>query len=101
LELISEENQPLLALVKSIDPYFRSGEINSRVENIPQKLKDIEKCYAGGKVDRLDGLTIDFGDWWFNIRPSNTEPLLRLNVEADTQPLLKQKTEELINLIRS
>jgi len=101
LELISEENQHLSALVKSIDPYFRSGEINSRVENIPQKLKDMEKKYSRGKVDHLDGLTVDFGDWWFNIRPSNTEPLLRLNVEADTQPLLKQKTEELINLIRS
>jgi phosphomannomutase len=100
LELISEENQPLSVLVKSIDPYFRSGEINSRVEDIPQKLKDIEKHYTGGKIDHLDGLTVDFGDWWFNLRPSNTEPLLRLNIEANNPRTLEQKKEELLSLIR-
>ncbi|KPL00417.1 MAG: phosphomannomutase [candidate division Zixibacteria bacterium SM23_73_3] len=100
LELVSEENQPLSALVNSIDPYFRSGEINSRVENIPQKLHLIEKYYSGGEIDHLDGLTVDFGDWWFNLRPSNTEPLLRLNIEANTKEILKQKKEELLRLIR-
>jgi len=101
LELISEENQPLSALVKSIDPYFRSGEINSRVENIGEKLNHIEKHFSGSKIDRLDGLTIDFGDWWFNLRPSNTEPLLRLNIEATSKQILKQKKAELLRLIRS
>ncbi len=101
LELISEENQPLSALVKSIDPYFRSGEINSRVENIGEKLKQIEKHYSDGKIDHLDGLTIDFGDWWFNLRPSNTEPLLRLNIEATSKEILEKKKEELLKLIRS
>ncbi len=101
LELISEENQPLSTLVKSIDPYFRSGEINSRVENIPQKLHLIEKHYSGGKFDHLDGLTIDFGDWWFNLRPSNTEPLLRFNIEATSKEILVQKKEELLRLISS
>jgi phosphomannomutase len=99
LELISEENRPLSTLIKSIDPYFRSGEINSRVENIPGKLRDIEEHYAEGKVDHLDGLTIDFGDWWFNIRPSNTEPLLRLNIEANRPDILDQK-KEILQLIR-
>ena len=101
LELISEENQPLSALVKSIDPYFRSGEINSQVENIGEKLKQIEKHYSDSKIDHLDGLTIDFGDWWFNLRPSNTEPLVRLNIETTSKKLLKQKKEELLKLIRS
>ncbi len=101
LELVSEENQPLSALIKSIDPYFRSGEINSRVENIPRMLEEIEKHYSQGKVDHLDGLTIDFGDWWFNIRPSNTEPLLRLNIEAQSRETLERKKEELLSLIRS
>jgi phosphomannomutase len=101
LELISEENQPLSALVKSIDPYFRSGEINSRVDDIPKKLKEIEDHYSFGKTDHLDGITIDFGDWWFNVRPSNTEPLLRLNVEADTKKKLEDKKEELLRLIRA
>ncbi len=101
LELISEENQPLSKLVKSIDPYFRSGELNSRVENIPGKLEEIEKHYSHGKVDHLDGLTIDFGDWWFNVRPSNTEPLLRLNLEAQSRETLNLKRDELLKLIRT
>jgi len=101
LELISEEGQPLSALVRSIDPYFRSGEINSRVENIGEKLKQIEKHYSDSKIDHLDGLTIDFGDWWFNLRPSNTEPLLRLNIEATSKEILEKKKEELLRLIRS
>ena len=100
LELISEENQPLSNLIKSIDPYFRSGEINSRVEDIPGKLKEIEKHYSVGKVDHLDGLTVDFGDWWFNLRPSNTEPLLRLNIEANSPDILDQKKNEVLKLIR-
>jgi phosphomannomutase len=101
MELISEENQPLSALVKSIDPYFRSGEINSRVDDIPKKLKEIEDSYSFGKIDHLDGVTVDLGDWWFNVRPSNTEPLLRLNVEADTKKKLEDKKEELLRLIRA
>ena len=101
LELISEEDQPLSALVKSIDTYFRSGEINSRLENVPQKLSQIENHYSGGQIDHLDGLTVDFGEWWFNLRPSNTEPLLRLNVEATSKEILDQKTAELLDLIRS
>lgn len=101
LELISEENRPLSALVNSIDIYVRSGEINSRLENIPQKMSRIENHYSGGKIDHLDGLTVDFGEWWFNLRPSNTEPLLRLNVEATSREILDQKTAELLKLIHS
>ena len=101
LELISEENKPLSALVKSIDPYFRTGEINSQVADIPKKLEEIEKQYSSGKVDYLDGVTVDFGDWWFNVRPSNTEPLLRLNIEANTKEKLEEKKEELLKLIRT
>jgi phosphomannomutase len=101
LELISEESRPLSTLVRSIDPYFRSGEINSQVDDIPQKLQKIEQHYPHGKIDHLDGLTVDFQHWWFNVRPSNTEPLLRLNVEAISQRVLKQKTEALLRLIRS
>jgi phosphomannomutase len=101
LELISEENKPLSALVKSIDPYFRSGELNSQVDDIPKKLKQIEEQYSSGKIDHLDGVTVDFGDWWFNVRPSNTEPLLRLNIEANTKEKLEEKKEELLKLIRT
>lgn len=100
LELISEENKPLSALVKSIDPYFRSGEINSQVDDIPKKLEEIEKQYSSGKIDHLDGITVDFKDWWFNVRPSNTEPLLRLNIEANTKKKLEEKKQKLLKLIR-
>lgn len=100
LELLSEENKKVSDLVKEIDRYFRSGEINSQVEDIPNKLKEIEKIYSNGKIDHLDGLTVEFDNWWFNVRPSNTEPLLRLNVEAESPELLQQKTQELLALIR-
>jgi phosphomannomutase len=101
LELISEENKPLSALVKAIDPYFRSGEINSRVDDIPKKIEEIEQHYSSGKIDHLDGVTVDFGDWWFNVRSSNTEPLLRLNIEANTKEKLEEKKEKLLKLIRA
>ncbi|HEX9917261.1 MAG TPA: phosphomannomutase/phosphoglucomutase [candidate division Zixibacteria bacterium] len=102
LELISEENKPLSTLLASIDHYFRSGEINSQVADIPGKLKEVEKRYAGsGKIDRLDGLTIEFDTWWFSLRASNTEPLLRLNIEATSEELLGQKKKEMLELIRS
>jgi len=102
LELISEENNPLSSLIKLIDHYFRSGEINSQVKDIPGKLKQIEEKYSGlGRADYLDGLTMDFEDWWFSLRPSNTEPLLRLNIEAKNKDLLEYKKEELLELIRN
>ena len=101
LELLSEEDKPLSQLVSLIDPYFRTGEINSRVEDIPEKLKNIESYYKDANFDHLDGLTVAYPDWWFNLRPSNTEPLIRLNLEADTEELMEQKKSEVLNLIRS
>jgi len=101
LELLSEEDKLLSQLVSSIDPYFRSGEINSKVEDIPKKLKQIESSYKDAKFDYLDGLTVEYPDWWFNLRPSNTEPLIRLNLEANTKELMDQKKSEVLNLIRS
>ncbi|HVP36443.1 MAG TPA: phosphomannomutase/phosphoglucomutase [Terriglobales bacterium] len=101
LELLSEENKPLSQLVSSIDHYFRSGEINSRVADVPKKLEEIELHYRDGKIDHLDGITVEYPDWWFNVRPSNTEPLLRLNLEANTRELLDQKKTEVLSLIRS
>lgn len=101
LELLSEGNKPLSQLVSSIDPYYRTGEINSQVEDIPNKLKQIESYYRDAKLDHLDGLTVEYVDWWFNLRPSNTEPLIRLNLEANSKELLEQKRSEVLNLIRS
>ena len=100
LELFSEAGKPVSEAISPIDTRFRSGEINSRVADVAAKLRDIEKRYADGDVDRLDGITISYPDWWMNVRPSNTEPLLRLNVEADTRALMEQRRDEALALIR-
>ena len=101
LELLSIENRPLEDLIAEIDPYFRSGEINSRVNSIDEKLGAVARAYPDGTQDREDGLTIQYENFWFNLRPSNTEPLLRLNIEADTQETLDLITHELLRIIRS
>jgi len=100
LELLSQEEKPLSELIADIDPYYRSGEINSRVEDIPAKLEEIKAAYKDQKIDELDGVTVDAGDFWFNVRPSNTEPLLRLNMEADSPDLLAEKQKEVLEIIR-
>jgi phosphomannomutase len=102
-ELVARQEGPLSELLAPIDTYVRSGEINSEVENQAATLEKVEEYYAqrdGPKVDHLDGLTVDFGDWWFNLRPSNTEPLLRLNVEASDRETLERERDELLKLIR-
>ncbi len=100
LELFSEAGKPVSQVISPIDTRFRSGEINSRVADVAAKLREIEKRYADGDVDRLDGVTISYPGWWMNVRPSNTEPLLRLNVEADTRALMEQRRDEALALIR-
>jgi phosphomannomutase len=100
LELISEADMPLSRQVSTFDKYVRSGEINSQVDDIKNKLSEIERKYSDGKIDREDGLTIEYNNWWFNVRPSNTEPLLRLNVEADNDEILKVATGQVLEVIR-
>jgi phosphomannomutase len=92
---------PLSDLLAPLRRYFDSGEINSHVDDQAAAIEHISSAYSSGRQDRLDGLTVEFDDWWFNVRPSNTEPLLRLNVEARTPELLDEKTEEVLGLIRS
>ncbi|MDQ2903932.1 MAG: phosphomannomutase/phosphoglucomutase [Chloroflexota bacterium] len=102
LELVSIENKPLSELLKPLDKGVRSGEINSTVSDVQGKLKALEEHYGrqAQSVDHLDGLTVNFSDWWFNVRPSNTEPLLRLNVEASNRDEMQQKRDELLAFIR-
>ncbi len=103
-ELVGRQEEPLSELLKPIDPYVRSGEINSEVEDQEAAMKKVEEHYSehgNPEIDHLDGLTVDFGDWWFNLRPSNTEPLLRLNIEASDRETLQERCKELLDLIRS
>jgi phosphomannomutase len=84
LELLCKAGQPLSELRKPFERYAASGEINTEVHDTGAVIERVAAHYssAGADLDRLDGLTVDLGDWWFNLRPSNTEPLLRLNLEA-------------------
>jgi len=100
LELISEESKLLSELVAELDPYVRSGEINSRVDDVNARIELVKREFSDGKQDTLDGVTVDFGDWWFNLRPSNTEPLLRLNLEAQNRQLMDQKLPEVLRIVR-
>lgn len=101
LELVSIENRPLNEIIAEIDPYVRSGEINSRVESITDKITQVKAAFEDGQQDELDGLTVQYDDFWFNLRPSNTEPLLRLNVEAANKEILDQQIDKLLNIIRT
>lgn len=102
LEVFSEAGLPVSEVIAPIDTRFRSGEINSRVNDIPAKLAELERRYADAdSIDHLDGVTIQYPHWWMNVRPSNTEPLLRLNVEGDTPELMELHRDEALAIIRA
>ncbi|MEO7000514.1 MAG: phosphomannomutase/phosphoglucomutase [Ktedonobacterales bacterium] len=102
LELVSQSGKPVSELVAAVDIRFRSGEVNSEVYDQSQRMAEIEHKYAeqGAQIDHLDGITIGFPAWWANVRPSNTEPLLRLNVEGDTREEMERRRDELLHVIR-
>jgi phosphomannomutase len=97
---LSGSGGSLSALLAPYRRYSDSGEINSVVADQAAKLEELAQALADGRQDRLDGLTVEFDDWWCNVRPSNTEPLLRLNVEARTPELLEERTAALLAIIR-
>ncbi len=100
LEQLSKAGQPLSELRRPFDRYADSGEINTRVADPPAVIERVAAAYGDGDQDRLDGLTVDLGDWWFNLRPSNTEPLLRLNLEARDAAGCEKHTAEVLALVR-
>ena len=99
LEMMSVEEKPLSGLLRPLRRYANSGEINVGVDDQQAVIERIAAAYPDGDHDRTDGLTVSYEDWWFNVRPSNTEPLLRLNVEARDERLLEEKKDELVKLI--
>jgi phosphomannomutase len=100
LERLSVAGVPLSQLLRPYRRYHASGEINSEVVDQSAAIERVAAAYRDGRQDRLDGLTVEYEDWWFNVRPSNTEPLLRLNVEARTEALLEEKTRDVLRVIR-
>ena len=100
LEAMSEAGISLSKMLEPYDRYFDSGEINSEVSDQSAVIDRLADVYSDGKQDGIDGLTVEFDDWWFNCRPSNTEPLLRLNLEARTRELMETKRDEVLGHIR-
>lgn len=100
LNILSETRKKLSELIKPFQKYFASGEINSEVKNPLGKIEELAKIYGNGKVSKLDGLKVEYADFWFNVRPSNTEPLLRLNLEARTRELMEERKNEILKIIQ-
>src|SRR5262245_22838210 len=104
LELMSKKNQSLHDLLRPLrERYFISGEINTKLASmteVPKKLQAIEARYGDAELARMDGISADYPDWHFNVRASNTEPLLRLNLEAVTPELMERKRDEVLSIIR-
>jgi len=104
LELMSKKGQSLRELLQPFrERYFISGEINTRLasmDDVPKKLSAIETRYSDARLEKMDGISVEYPDWHFNVRASNTEPLLRLNLEAATPELTERKTDEVLSVIR-
>ncbi len=98
--LIAASGRPLSELVKPLDRYPSTGEINLAVRDPAAVLAVLEALYRDADLDHLDGLTVGYPDWWFNIRRSHTEPVVRLNLEAESKSLMDEKVQEVLAAIR-
>ena len=104
LELVSRSGSTLSELLRPYrERFFLTGEINTPVSDVALKLQELKERYVaeGGRVSHLDGVSIDFDDWHFNVRPSNTEPLLRLNLEALSEDVMLARRDEVLGVIRA
>jgi phosphomannomutase len=103
LELLSKEGSRMSELLAPFrEHYFISGEINSEVAEPDAKMREIAERHSDAEIDWLDGVSVDYPDWHFNVRPSNTEPLLRLNLESLVSPEhMEEKRDEVLALIRA
>ncbi len=100
LQELTSVGIPLSQWIERYKKYFHSGEINSHVIDKQGKIAQLQSHYADAQINSLDGITIEYPDWWFNARASNTEDTLRLNLEARTQKLMEEKRDEVIKIIR-
>jgi phosphomannomutase len=99
VSILSGQHKPLSELVAPFKQYAQTGEINFQVEDKDAKIRELAEAFKKANVDYLDGITIDMGDWWFNVRKSNTEPLLRLNLEAKDRAMMEEKFAELREIL--
>jgi phosphomannomutase len=95
LNILSQSDEPLSKLIEPLRRYSSTGEVNFEVDDKETTMKELTRAYSDGQVDDLDGVTVQYKDWWFNCRPSNTEPLLRLIIEAKSDDQLDDKFDEL------
>ena len=100
LNVLSRRNVPMSNLISPLKRYHSTGEINFEVEDKDEKIKQIAEHFKDGKVDYLDGITVEYKDWWFNVRKSNTEPLLRLNLEGKTREIMEHREKQVIGIIQ-
>jgi phosphomannomutase len=103
LELVSKKEQKLSEILRPYrERYFITGELNTPVADVPLKLQELKERFGPeGEVSHLDGVSVDAADWHMNVRPSNTEPLLRLNLEARSRELMERKRDEVLDVIRA
>jgi len=99
LEYFSEEKKPVSEIIRPYQKYFHSGEINSIVENKEKVFSELEKKYHDAKINKLDGITIEYENFWFNVRGSNTEPKIRLNLEGKTEKIMEEKRDEVLEVL--
>ena len=101
LNLLSSEKKKLSEIVKPIKKYFATGEINMEVKDKDIIIEKVKEKYNDANIFELDGASVEYKDWWFNLRKSNTEPVIRLNLEADTKELMEEKRDEVLDFIKS
>jgi phosphomannomutase len=100
LNILSRERRPMSELLKPLRRYSKIEETNFEVEEKAAKIGELAAAFKDGRQDTLDGLTVDYDDWWFSVRPSNTEPVLRLNLEAKSPALMEEKKAAVIKIIQ-
>jgi phosphomannomutase len=101
LQTMTEDGRPLSEIIKEYRLYVRGDEINIEVADIEASLEKIRQNYGANILDEMDGITVEFEDWWFNVRASNTEPLLRITVEANAEAELKNHQKEILDILNN
>jgi phosphomannomutase len=99
LNVLGEEQKPLSELLQPLRKYFATGELNFTRKDKRAKMDELARAFSDARIDTKGGVTIEYEDWWSNVRPSNAEPLMRLNLEAETEPLVKEKKGLLTRLL--